>query len=531
MKKRLITKVAGILPVLLLMVIAAGAAGGTDTDDAVLVVLCELTGEDPGTYQVTDVLEQWLNTLYSDYGNVTVERSDQSFPFDESDYSWGAAQAQAEGIIREADLVLWGAYMVDGTRIRIALVSQLTYTIFLDPELGSVPSIFTREEAFNISDIAPTDDPPHLFALKAYKWLAWVYSSRGEYDICLSLLNRALAISDMSWSVDVASLLADRAELYLRFFDEPELALNDINAAIELEPDFSSLRSMKDQILARLESGTAVTFSENNETGSQLDSMEYYYTRAVALDLAERYEEALDYYDRTIACGGEDQGMHSVYVDRAMCNTYLGNIDAAVADIQKALELDPNDAWAYARLAEIDEIRGDFTSCLENLNAGIAVDPYNRYLFGNRARVNYHLGNAEAARIDALTSIDLYPADPDMYNLLGTIYAEEGSFDMAIESYSEAIALAELRGEIAVYITNRGACHSELGEYEEALSDLDDAITYDPYYTKAYLFRGVLNYALGDHADAAWDFRKVLELTDDPQLSADAQWYLDDMGF
>jgi len=518
-----------LLPLLLGILAGDAAASESSSDDDILIILCELTGGNSEQIRVTEVLKQWLDVIYGDYDNVTVERSDLSIVFNQRDYSDGSAIANAEGLQKNADVVLWGAYMVEGTGVRIALITQLTCMNHEDPVLGAAPEIFSGDDAFSISDIAPSENPPELFRINAYQTLAWIYSCRGEMEETLALMNRALDLSDYAGDITISSLLLGRAELYLDAFDQPELALNDINTAFELSPESQSIILLREQILARLESSEALEYSEPIE--SEYGSLDYYFSRAAAMNLAGRFEEALEYYNAAIEVGGTDTELSSLYIDRSLCYSYLGDNDAALADAELSIELNPESGWGYARLSELADMNGDYESALDLLHTAISIESDNPYFLGNRARVYFYLDNNEAAIADARASVELDPGDPDIHYLLATVYAESGDFENAIDSYTAAIEHEEQRGNIATYLAFRATCYAELGYIDSAYDDFEDAIEMDSYCDSAYFYRGIINYLQEQYPDAAWDFRKVLEISDNPNTRADAQVYLDEMGY
>ena len=419
--------------------------------------------------------------------------------------------------------------MVDGTRIRIALVTQITCVILEDPVLGASPEIFTGDDAFPISEIAPSENPPELFAINAYQALAWIYNIRGDIDETLALLNRAIALSDNAGSTTVASLLADRAELYLVAFDQPEMALNDVNDAIELFPDAQSIVSLREQILNRMETGETAEYSES--ASPEEGTWDYYYSSAVALDVAGRFEEALEYFTAAIEAGGTPAELAMVYNDRSLCYSYLGDMDAAISDAEKAIELNPDDGMGYARLSELADLNGDHLSSMEYLNTAISIEPDNPYFLSNRARMYFIVDNYEAAITDAVASAELDPANPEIHYLAASIYAASGDYENALDSYTAAIEREEQRGNIATYLAFRATCYAELGYIESAYEDFEDAIEMDSNCGHAYYYRGIVNYLTEQFPDAAWDFRKVLEISDNPNTRAEVQMYLDEMGY
>ena len=52
----------------------------------------------------------------------------------------------------------------------------------------------------------------------------------------------------------------------------------------------------------------------------------------------------------------------------------------------------------------------------------------------------------------------------------------------------------------------------ELGQYERAIEDLNEAIRLDPQYAKAYFNRGVIYERLGKSTEAERNFAKAKEL-------------------
>jgi tetratricopeptide (TPR) repeat protein len=72
---------------------------------------------------------------------------------------------------------------------------------------------------------------------------------------------------------------------------------------------------------------------------------------------------------------------------------------------------------------------------------------------------------------------------------------------------------------IAFAYNNRGWARYELNKNDDAaLTDLNKAIEMDPKMPEAYMNRGILYYLLDKRDLAIADFKKVLELTQDPVM-------------
>ena len=72
--------------------------------------------------------------------------------------------------------------------------------------------------------------------------------------------------------------------------------------------------------------------------------------------------------------------------------------------------------------------------------------------------------------------------------------------------------LSTSQTETAITYFHRGVEKAELGDYEEAIADLDVAIALDPQYSEAYYLRGVAKYQLGNYEAAIADFNQTIEI-------------------
>ena len=73
--------------------------------------------------------------------------------------------------------------------------------------------------------------------------------------------------------------------------------------------------------------------------------------------------------------------------------------------------------------------------------------------------------------------------------------------------------------ETAITYYNLGVEKLELGDYESAITELDEAIAIYPQYANAYHNRGLAKIGLGDNEGAIADFDRVIEINPEyPQV-------------
>ncbi len=118
-----------------------------------------------------------------------------------------------------------------------------------------------------------------------------------------------------------------------------------------------------------------------------------------------------------------------------------GNYDAALADIQKGLQLAPNDINFLSAVGEINYARKSYPQALEAFQKASAVAPNNGDIFYNIARVSLGMNNSAAQRDaanTALTKGTRFPAES--FFLLGDANHKLKNGPAAIDAYQKALS-------------------------------------------------------------------------------------------
>ena len=90
-------------------------------------------------------------------------------------------------------------------------------------------------------------------------------------------------------------------------------------------------------------------------------------------------------------------------------------------------------------------------------------------LFYERGLINDSLGLRSIAQIDFDRSLFFNPLQPEIYNLLGVFFTQDGKFDFAYDAFDSAL---ELDNEYQLALFNRGITLFYAGRYHLALRDL-----------------------------------------------------------
>jgi tetratricopeptide (TPR) repeat protein len=91
----------------------------------------------------------------------------------------------------------------------------------------------------------------------------------------------------------------------------------------------------------------------------------------------------------------------------------------------------------------------------------------------------------------------------------GEAYRNLGQYQRAIQDCDEAIHLDPQHCEA---YNNRGLAYNNLGQYERAIQDFDEVIRLDPQLAIVYSNRGEVYQSLGNRELAGRDFQKAMEL-------------------
>lgn len=114
---------------------------------------------------------------------------------------------------------------------------------------------------------------------------------------------------------------------------------------------------------------------------------------------------------------------------------------ASIRLYERAIVADPNDASLYVDLSSLQRNIGS-PAVLETLEAGLSIDSRCYELLCNKGLVLTELGNhSEAVEVLLQAVAESKGQDPLALNNLGNAYYNLGDIDIAIETYSRAIAI------------------------------------------------------------------------------------------
>ena len=166
-----------------------------------------------------------------------------------------------------------------------------------------------------------------------------------------------------------------------------------------------------------------------------------------------------------------------IYFNRGLKHQNQNEYEKAIADYNKAIELNPNYVYAYGNRGISYKNLGKYELAIADYNKAIELNPKYGNAYNNRGVSYQNLEKYELAIADYNKAIELNPKHANAYNNRGNSYKNLGKYELAIADYNKAI---ELNSNDATAYNNRGVSYQNLEKYELAIADYNKAIELDP---------------------------------------------------
>jgi DnaJ family protein C protein 7 len=205
-----------------------------------------------------------------------------------------------------------------------------------------------------------------------------------------------------------------------------------------------------------------------------------------------------------------------------------GDIDRAMVFFSSVLMSTPDSFAAKRGAAHCYLRKKNYVKATELIREVLNVDSNDEVAHLIRAETLYYSGSVEAATKIFVTLLELDPDSSKIRALLKKArevtkqkdaadkFFREGNHQAALEAYTAALSVdADLDALNAKLYCNRAGSYSALRQWEDALTDCNQAIILDEKYARAYVRRAKCYTALEKYQEAVYDWGKAKEL--DPE--------------
>jgi tetratricopeptide (TPR) repeat protein len=229
------------------------------------------------------------------------------------------------------------------------------------------------------------------------------------------------------------------------------------------------------------------------------------------------------------ASNGQTSQTAQDYVQSGMAHFQSGALDAALADANKALELNANYVDALYLRAAVRSKKGDTPGVLADYNKIIELAPSGagvEVVYANRGILRLQSKDIGGALDDLNKAVTINPRVAEIYNGRAIARLQNGDLDGSLADYEKVI---ELKPSMPSAFLGRGYFRYQKKDFDGAISDFSKAIELYPGYADAHVDRGFVRGLKGDMAGALAEIRKGVELnprsiSDDERGNFSSPW-------
>ena len=268
---------------------------------------------------------------------------------------------------------------------------------------------------------------------------------------------------------------------------DAEQQINDLNRAVELQPEKPDFLRLRAQHLAG----------------------------------KEKHDDALADIDRALEMEADHAASHEL---RGMILLQLERYDDALASFDKASELAPDAALPYQHRGELYIKKGDTQSALEQLTKALEKQPENITALLVRAGLYYELKEPDKALADIDEAIRIQPAFVQPHLMRAEILAASERIDEAIAGLEKLLQVAP--GNIRI-LSQLGTFYMIDSQPRKAIDVFSRVLEQESDNGRALRFRADAYLNTGQHAEAIADFDRALqEIEPDEGLLNNLAWVL-----
>ncbi len=237
----------------------------------------------------------------------------------------------------------------------------------------------------------------------------------------------------------------------------------------------------------------------------------------------ENYRVAIEILDQVI----RDEPLNPRPLGhRGHSRFFSGNIDGAISDYSKAIELCPRLASAYESRGYLHGKKGDNRSAINDFTTAIRIKPGYAPFHEQRSSRHYEMGNYEAAIEDCNAMITIYGPEISVSPYFQRGFNKYFMNDLE-GALSDTIAAYENNKDDPFAIAPMAFMLAESGRFDEALAHADKSLaTAESTPPLAVLARGRVFSHRGDREKALAEYEKfeAEELPGSPLLAKVAEW-------
>ncbi|MFO7828283.1 MAG: tetratricopeptide repeat protein, partial [Bacteroidales bacterium] len=215
----------------------------------------------------------------------------------------------------------------------------------------------------------------------------------------------------------------------------------------------------------------------------------------------KKYTDALFLAQEVIL---RNSNYHKAYYLRSVISSEMNDLNKALNDINRALEITKVPAKYYFQRAQLLAKKNDYQNALADIKKVIRKEPYHTeyYLFKAELLFQLERYNEVVSIIDAL--LPLMPDNPEVLILKAKTLYHDQKFLEALKVVNESFDYRQSKNQFEL----RGDIYSATNTYAYAIQDYSMYLDIEPYNGDIYAKKGYARLKTGDKTGACSDWEK-----------------------
>jgi len=203
------------------------------------------------------------------------------------------------------------------------------------------------------------------------------------------------------------------------------------------------------------------------------------------------------------------------------------NPQQAAQLLEAVTTLDARNTRAHLLLGNTYINLGKPEGAIEQYQAILALDPKNASAITNLGAAYYQMGKLDEAMAQFQAALQLTPDDAETHYLLGAVYIQQNKVDNAKAEFQAAL---KSKPNLAAAYVGLGNAQLMQKDVDGAVSSLAQAAQLAPNSPEAFYALGKALLQKGDRAGARQAFQRFLALNPPPNLRAEVEGILKQLG-
>jgi tetratricopeptide (TPR) repeat protein len=196
-------------------------------------------------------------------------------------------------------------------------------------------------------------------------------------------------------------------------------------------------------------------------------------------------------------------------VGLARCYHSLGRDGDAQAELESAIDRNPNYVHAYHQLGVLHLANGHVQKALVNFDAAINLSPLNPIRYEAIGEILIREKNFEGAEDYLSRAIKLELAYPNIFSQLGKVLFSQKKMDKAIKYFEKALVYEPSNTS---FLNSLGICMKEIGRYDDALKYYNIALKISQSDTKVLFNKSLCLIQMNEIDRARKTLRSILAI-------------------